>query len=117
MKKMKGPEVQVAAKPTPPKVGLSFTRGAATAGKTEKEADDLCALHKKKLEIVCIQCLERICSKCALFGAHKSHSYREEEEVHAEISDRHNRLCNTLKQLELTEKVKAASDSLGSMES
>jgi len=108
--------VQAAAKPTPaPKASLSFNR---VASKTEKEpVEDLCALHKKKLEIVCIQCLERICSKCALFGAHKSHSYREEEEVHAEISDRHNRLCNTLKQLELTEKVKAASDSLGSMES
>jgi hypothetical protein len=52
----------------------------------------MCLHHKKKLEIVCISCRERICSHCALFGAngvkHTNHEIREEQEVFGEISNR-----------------------------
>ena len=47
---------------------------------------DLCPTHKKKIEIICIDCKERICSNCALFGVHKPHDIRMEQDVLDEIS-------------------------------
>ena len=49
---------------------------------------DLCPIHKKPLDIVCIDCKERICSACALFGAHKGHNVKEETAVLEEINIR-----------------------------
>lgn len=34
---------------------------------------DRCLIHRKKNEILCVQCKLKICSNCALFGGHKSH--------------------------------------------
>jgi len=44
--------------------------------------------HKRKIEIICIDCKERICSQCALFGNHKPHDIRMEQDVLDEISIR-----------------------------
>lgn len=49
---------------------------------------DLCQLHKRKIEIICIDCKERICSNCALFGPHKPHDIRMEQDVLDEINIR-----------------------------
>ena len=55
---------------------------------TEEPAGDLCVQHKRKIEIICIDCKERICSQCALFGNHKPHDIRMEQDVLDEISIR-----------------------------
>jgi len=41
---------------------------------SSEEGVELCPLHKRKIEIICIDCKERICSNCALFGTHKPHN-------------------------------------------
>ena len=48
----------------------------------------MCPKHKKVVDIVCIDCKERICSNCALFGNHKGHDIREEVAVLDEINIR-----------------------------
>ena len=42
---------------------------------------DLCPIHGKPLDVICVTCKERTCSNCALFGAHKGHDVRPEQEV------------------------------------
>ena len=51
-------------------------------------AQSLCPKHKKIIEIVCIDCKERICSNCALFGNHRGHDIKEESMVLDEINIR-----------------------------
>jgi hypothetical protein len=39
-----------------------------------KEAEnEMCLLHGKEADLVCIDHSTRICSNCALFGEHKQH--------------------------------------------
>ena len=70
------------------KAGLSFSMSGPSKSTAIKEPqeriieEDLCPLHKKKLDIVDLTSCERICAKCALFGEHKTHVFREEAEVH-----------------------------------
>mmetsp|Transcript_28191 Transcript_28191/g.24990 ORF Transcript_28191/g.24990 Transcript_28191/m.24990 type:complete len:80 (-) Transcript_28191:1101-1340(-) len=40
----------------------------------------------KKLEIICMDDHERICASCALFGNHKNHNVRPEEDVMKDIA-------------------------------
>jgi hypothetical protein len=47
---------------------------------------DVCPVHKRRLEVICVNCQVRICTNCALFGDHKNHDIREEAEVLNEIS-------------------------------
>ena len=47
---------------------------------------NLCATHKKPLDLVSITSRERICSNCALFGVHKGHDIKEETAVLEEIA-------------------------------
>lgn len=49
---------------------------------------ELCIKHKRKIEIICIDCKERICSNCALFDDHRLHQIKMEQEVLDEISTR-----------------------------
>ena len=53
------------------------TRGsiASNAGVPQvvEDTTDMCPMHQRKIEIICIDCKERICSNCALFGNHKQH--------------------------------------------
>ena len=60
----------------------------AAKPKPEDEDEDMCPEHGRKLEIICIQCRVRICSTCALFGAHKGHDVRMEQEVVNELTIR-----------------------------
>lgn len=54
----------------------------------EEDRADMCPIHQRKIEIICIDCKERICSNCALFGNHKSHDIRMEQDVLEEINIR-----------------------------
>lgn len=42
----------------------------------EEEDENICLLHQKPLEVVCVVDLEKICAKCALFGKHKGHDFK-----------------------------------------
>lgn len=68
------------------------TRGsiASNAGVPQvvEDTTDMCPMHQRKIEIICIDCKERICSNCALFGNHKQHDIRMEQDVLEEINIR-----------------------------
>lgn len=49
-------------------------------------APDMCPAHNRKLEVICYDCRVRICTNWALFGTHKSHDIREEQELLQEIT-------------------------------
>jgi hypothetical protein len=58
----------------------------STGEPTKDQADEeMCKIHQRKLEIICIDDKERICSNCALFGYHRNHDIRMEPEVLQEI--------------------------------
>lgn len=67
---------------------MATSQKVAAPANPKDEDDDLCAEHGRKLEIICIQCRQRICSTCALFGAHKGHDVRMEQEVVNELTIR-----------------------------
>ena len=54
----------------------------------EEDKATMCPMHQRKIEIICIDCKERICSNCALFGNHKQHDIRMEQDVLEEINIR-----------------------------
>lgn len=45
-----------------------------------------CKVHNRPAELICVDDKMRICAQCALFGQHKGHDVRMEEEVTKEIS-------------------------------
>eukprot|EP00347_Sterkiella_histriomuscorum_P008603 403344461 len=47
---------------------------------------EFCPQHNRPLELICVDDKTRICSQCALFGNHKGHDVRQEEDVTKEIS-------------------------------
>jgi hypothetical protein len=68
----------------------SVLSSTASAAKPEPVAPegDLCMKHKRRIEIICIDCKERICSNCALFDDHRLHNIKMETEVLEEITNR-----------------------------
>ena len=44
----------------------------------------MCLLHQKPLEIVCVYDLQKVCSKCAIFGEHKGHDFKSLEQIEEE---------------------------------
>ena len=64
---------------------------------------NICIEHKKKLEYVCINCKIRICSHCALMGAHKDHEIKAMEDVHNEVVMRTGCLLDMLEIIDKTE--------------
>jgi hypothetical protein len=48
---------------------------------------ELCKDHYLDLSVVCISCMVSICYKCALFGEHKGHEYKDRSEYLEEIKD------------------------------
>ena len=61
--------------------------GKSKAGR-ESKGEAECGQHKRKFEIVCVDCKMRLCSKCALFGGHRNHDIRAEEDVLTELTMR-----------------------------
>jgi hypothetical protein len=51
-----------------------------------KEKIEECRIHKRPLEIVCLDHKIKICTTCALFGDHKNHSLRSQEDLMKEAS-------------------------------
>lgn len=45
-----------------------------------------CKEHLKKLDIICATCKCKICANCALFGNHKGHKIKRQEDVMKEIT-------------------------------
>lgn len=64
---------------------------------------NICTEHKKKLEYVCINDKIRICSRCALMGAHKDHEIKTIEDVHNEVVMRAGVLVDMLEIIDKTE--------------
>lgn len=47
----------------------------ALAHKVSEGENELCLLHNKAVELVCLVDHQRLCSKCALFGQHRGHEF------------------------------------------
>ena len=62
--------------------------------------DKICQVHKKKMDLFCLDDRERICTNCALFGNHKNHEIEEEEEVLKRINARAEKLLEILEKIE-----------------
>ena len=50
----------------------------------KKEEFEVCLLHQKPMDIVCLEDMIRICAKCAIFGEHKGHEFKGIEQVEEE---------------------------------
>lgn len=64
-----------------------FKANAPSAQETSF-SNSMCREHNRKLELVCLDHKCRICANCALFGSHKNHDFRTEEEVLKEVAAR-----------------------------
>ena len=64
------------------------------------ELSDYCKEHNKKLEIICIDHKQKICVNCALFGNHKNHNIKSEEEVLREITMRADKILEIFQGIE-----------------
>jgi hypothetical protein len=62
-----------------------FNTEETTSGKVEAPIKELCPLHKRPLEVVCVDDKIKICTNCALFGEHKNHDIRNEDDVFLEL--------------------------------
>jgi len=51
-------------------------------------------VHQKPLEIVCLVDMEKICSKCAIFGSHKGHEFKSIEQIEEECNLFHEDILN-----------------------
>ncbi len=47
------------------------------------QTDDgnLCEIHRRHLEVVCLECRCMICTNCALFGLHRGHNIYSKEDI------------------------------------
>lgn len=66
---------------------------------TTNNTKRLCLEHQRPLEVVCIDHQTRICTNCALFGAHKNHNIKPEQDVLFEITNRAENLCNLFQRI------------------
>lgn len=66
------------------------------------DMQDYCKEHNKKLEIICIDHQQKICVNCALFGSHKNHNIKSEEEVLREITMRADKILEIFQEIENT---------------
>ena len=62
-----------------------------------------CNEHGRKLELICLDHKCRICASCALFGSHKGHNYRPEEEILKEITGKAETLIDLFQNIENTQ--------------
>ena len=46
---------------------------------------EVCSNHGRPLELICVDDKHRVCAQCALFGTHRGHDVRQEEDVAKEI--------------------------------
>jgi hypothetical protein len=67
---------------------MAQKKAEATPKPPPVDSKDMCLMHHKKLEVICVDHQIRIWTNCALFGDHKNHDIREETEVINEITAR-----------------------------
>jgi hypothetical protein len=48
--------------------------------------NDICKIHNRKNELFCVDDKSKICTSCALFGEHKNHNVKSEEDIFKEIT-------------------------------
>ena len=78
----------------------NLKKGLSPGLSPQRDQDRICLSHKKRMDLFCLDCRERICTNCALFGNHKSHEIEEEEEVLKKINVRAEKLLEILEKLE-----------------
>ncbi|KRX08519.1 hypothetical protein PPERSA_13000 [Pseudocohnilembus persalinus] len=69
----------------------------------------MCKVHDRPLEIICVEDKVKICTNCALFGQHKGHQVSTEEEILVKLTDKAEQAVIILSKMdslrkELTEK-------------
>lgn len=64
----------------------------------------MCQEHQRKLEVICIDHQTRICTNCALFGVHKNHNIKPEDDVLLEITNRAETLLNLFQEIDQNQK-------------
>ena len=64
-----------------------------------EDDDRVCRLHEKELELICVNCTIRICYQCGLFGEHKHHNVKTEEEFCKDVSDYQMEITKSLKKI------------------
>lgn len=67
--------------------------------------DKICPIHKKKMELFCLEEKERICTNCALFGNHKNHEIEEEDEILKRINTKAEKLLEIIEKLECFDEI------------
>lgn len=55
-----------------------------------------CKSHNKKIKVLCLSCLERICYKCGMFGSHKGHDFQQEREFYHRVESFRNKIQKKL---------------------
>jgi hypothetical protein len=65
-----------------------------------QEILELCPVHEKPRELICITCNTEVCHTCALFGDHKGHDVRERSETMREIEVRTEVLMEMFEQMD-----------------
>ena len=73
-------------------------------GSAVNDSETLCSKHKRRMEVICLDCNEIQCPKCAQFGEHKGHDFREIGEVIKEIASRAEKILEHFTGIELKEK-------------
>ena len=68
-------------------MAMNQAQMAATMGQQpQAPMVDMCPIHGKPMDLISVTSKERICASCALFGAHKGHDVRPEQEVIEQIN-------------------------------
>jgi hypothetical protein len=63
-------------------------RKLSNVNPSSTDTGEMCPSHNRPLEVICVDHKKRICTNCALFGDHKNHDIRMEEELLTEIASR-----------------------------
>eukprot|EP00347_Sterkiella_histriomuscorum_P020077 403339189 len=69
-----------------PTLNMSQINSTPNIAELEPPQLENCKAHNRPAELICVDDQMRICAQCALFGHHKGHDVRMEEDVTKEIS-------------------------------
>ena len=69
------------------KIGIYKNTKKTTPFRSNSNKIKYCIQHNKPLEVFCISkgCHKRVCTNCALFGDHKMHKIKSEDDIKASI--------------------------------
>lgn len=72
----------------------------------------MCLEHGKPRELICVKCRKKCCDTCALFGSHRGHDVRQQNDTMTEIQLRTEVLMEMYQQLEQEAQVLVQMDQL-----